>query len=81
MSTITITDLRKHIADVVTRVEQGERILILRRGKPVAEMAPLSQPSSDLPTWKQPFTPLAIPGVSLSEVILKERAEENESGD
>lgn len=36
-------DLRNHTADVLRRVERGERLRITVHGHPVAELAPLGQ--------------------------------------
>ncbi|MBN2232069.1 MAG: type II toxin-antitoxin system Phd/YefM family antitoxin [Deltaproteobacteria bacterium] len=38
METAAFTDFRKHAANIVSEVEHGETIVILRRGKPVAEV-------------------------------------------
>lgn len=37
----SIRDLRNHGADVIGRVEAGERVTITRDGEPVAELRPL----------------------------------------
>jgi prevent-host-death family protein len=42
MTTVTIRELRNRGGDVVDRVEAGERVLVTRDGKPVAELRPLS---------------------------------------
>jgi prevent-host-death family protein len=41
MDTVTIRDLRNHGGDVVERVEAGERLMVTRDGRPVAELRPL----------------------------------------
>ncbi len=45
MTTVTIRDLRNRGGDVVDRVQAGERVLVTRDGKPVAELRPLSPPA------------------------------------
>lgn len=42
MTSVTIRELRNRGGDVVDRVEAGERVLVTRDGKPVAELRPLS---------------------------------------
>jgi len=42
MVSVTIRELRNRGGDVVDRVEAGERVLVTRDGKPVAELRPLS---------------------------------------
>lgn len=41
MSEVTIRALRNHGGEVVDRVAAGERVIITRSGKPVAELRPL----------------------------------------
>ena len=39
--TVNISDARKHLSRLIARVERGERVVIARAGKPVAEVRPL----------------------------------------
>jgi prevent-host-death family protein len=41
MSEVTIRELRNHGGDVVDRVAAGERLVVTRDGKPVAELRPI----------------------------------------
>ena len=41
MAEVTIRDLRNHGGDVVDRVAAGERLVVTRDGKPVAELRPV----------------------------------------
>jgi len=41
MTQVSVRDLRNHTAEVLRRVEGGERILITVDRRPVAELAPL----------------------------------------
>jgi prevent-host-death family protein len=41
MAEVTIRDLRNHGGDVVDRVAAGERLVVTRGGKPVAELRPV----------------------------------------
>jgi prevent-host-death family protein len=41
MAQVTIRELRNHGGDVVDRVAAGERVIVTRSGKPVAELRPL----------------------------------------
>jgi prevent-host-death family protein len=43
MAEITIRELRNHGGDVVDRVAAGERLIVTRNGKPVAELRPLDR--------------------------------------
>lgn len=40
MSTVNIHDAKTHLSQLLTRVENGERITIARAGKPVADLIP-----------------------------------------
>lgn len=41
MTEVTIRELRNHGGDVVDRVAAGERVVVTRSGKPVAELRPM----------------------------------------
>jgi len=45
MSDVSSRDLRNHTADVLRRVEAGERVRISVNRRPVAELVPLARPS------------------------------------
>jgi prevent-host-death family protein len=72
MKTIAFTDFRKKASGFITEVEHGETIVLIRRGKPVAEIIPFSD-RSGTPSWKQPGIRLQISGSDLSSAIIEER--------
>jgi prevent-host-death family protein len=76
MKTVTFTDFRKKASGFITEVEHGESIVILRRGRPIAEMVPFTDRLQKTPSWKQPGINLQIQGSDLSSAILKERKSE-----
>lgn len=41
MTEVTIRELRNHGGEVVDRVAAGERLIVTRSGKPVAELRPV----------------------------------------
>jgi prevent-host-death family protein len=49
MSAVSVRDLRNHTADVLRRVEDGERIQITVDRRPVAELVPLPRRSTWVP--------------------------------
>ena len=73
MKTITFTDFRKKASGFITEVEHGETLILLRRGRPVAEIVPFSDRAHSLPAWKQPTIRLRTSGSDLSSAILEER--------
>jgi prevent-host-death family protein len=72
MREATIAELRKHTREYFDDVETGEVIRILRRGRPVADIVPVRQRD---PSWREPVDRLIIPGLSLAQEILRDRAE------
>ena len=73
MKTITCTDFRKRVSGYITEVEHGETLVLLRRGKPVAEVIPFSDGARRTPSWKEPGIHLRVRGSDLSSAILDER--------
>jgi antitoxin (DNA-binding transcriptional repressor) of toxin-antitoxin stability system len=61
---------------MLDRVEQGETLIVLRHGRPIAEISPVSGSS---PSWKRPALRLVTKGAALSRAILDERNHENVS--
>jgi prevent-host-death family protein len=73
MKSVAFTDFRKNASDLITEVEHGETLILLRRGKPVAEVVPFSDKVLKTPAWKLSGTRLRIQGSDLSSAILEER--------
>lgn len=73
MKTVTSTEFRRHASALLTEVEQGETVVILRHSKPIAEVIPYSGQAEQLPAWKQPGIKLEYSGAELSTAILAER--------
>ena len=77
MKTITFTEFRKHASGVLGDVEKGESFLVLRHGKPIAEISPPSAEHAAGPSWKRPGLRLTAKGASLSSAIIEERRRAN----
>ena len=73
MRAISFTDFRKKASGYITEVEHGETLILLRRGKPVAEVIPFSDETLKKPSWKKSVDRLQIKGNDLSSAILEER--------
>ncbi len=88
MREVGIRELKRDASAIVDAVEAGETIVITRRGKPVARLAPTGAPpgvqrlvEQGRMTW--PGTPTHVPdpdpiglagdGPSLSEIVIEER--------
>ncbi len=76
MKTISFTDFRKKASSFITEVEHGETIILLRRGKPIAEVIPFTDKPRKTPSWKRQGVRLQIQGSDLSSAILEERESE-----
>jgi prevent-host-death family protein len=44
MDTISLADAKAHLSELIDRVEAGETIIIVRRGKPVAQLTAVARP-------------------------------------
>ena len=77
MHTIPLSEFRANASAMIDRVERGETVLILRHGKPVAELGPAKPPEAErVPSWKRPIEPLnyvRADGKSLAQLIIEER--------
>ena len=72
MKQATFTEVRNHAKAYFDLVEAGEQVRVLRNGKAIADIVPVT---ADLPSWKRrKAQPLLLDGVSLSRMILEERA-------
>jgi len=43
MTTVNVHEAKTHLSKLLARVQAGERIIIARAGKPVAELGPISE--------------------------------------
>ncbi len=73
MKTISFTEFRNHASDMMTAVERGETLLVVRHGRPIAEVSPVTDPQ---PSWKRPALRLSAKGAGLAAAILQERTRE-----
>ena len=79
MKTVTLTEFRSHASGMLTEVEHGETLLVLRHGRPIAEVCPVADPKDSHPSWKRPALRLSTKGLGLSSAILEERKREGVS--
>ena len=76
MTSVTLTEFRSHASGMLNRVEQGETLVVLRHGRPIAEVTPVSVSGRAHPSWKQPALRLTTKGAGLSSAIMAERDHE-----
>jgi len=72
MKSLSFTEFRKRASEILTLVEKGETVRVIRHGKTVAKIVP-AETDEKLPSWKRPGLRLVRPGASLSKAILEER--------
>jgi prevent-host-death family protein len=73
MTTVTLTEFRSHASGMLTRVEHGETLVVLRHGRPIAEVSPTTREGNTRASWKEPAVRLTAKGAALSSAILEER--------
>ena len=73
MTTLTFTDFRKRASGVLSDVEKGEAFVIVRHGKPIAELSPVRPAITHEPAWRRRGLRLVAPGAILARAIIDER--------
>ena len=76
MQTMTIKEARARIRYAVDLVEQGESIVITRNGRQAAWLCPVHTKNQPLPSLQAFRKGLKRPRPSLSESVVKARAQE-----
>jgi prevent-host-death family protein len=69
-----IREAKARLSAYLSQVEQGEEVMIVRRGKPVAILKPVQQAAS-LPSMKKFRENIRLSGLSPSEAIIRMREE------
>ncbi len=72
MKLIHFTEFRRNASAILSEVETGETVRVLRHGKVIAQIVPAST-RSRAPSWKRPGLRLQIKGRPLSSAIIEER--------
>ncbi len=75
MKSINIRELTHHFSSYLKIVKKGERITVMERNKPVADIIPHNENVSQ-PGWKRPIKKITVKGVNFSDVVSKMREEE-----
>lgn len=73
MKTVTLTEFRSQASGMLSEVENGETLIVLRHGRPIAQVLPVADGNTETPSWKKLGAPLVIKGEGLSKAILEER--------
>lgn len=67
------TDLRRHLGRYIERIEQGESLILIHRGKPIARITPFEPERRKEPTWKRPIEAHELRGRPIGETLRDER--------
>ena len=75
MKTVNIRELTHHFASYLKVVKHGERIVVMERSLPVADLVPHND-NVMAPAWKRKIEKIRVQGEPFSETVVKSRAEE-----
>jgi prevent-host-death family protein len=64
-----ITNVRKNLCSLVDRVEKGQTVIILRHGRPAAQLAPMPTRKKRRPVAQD--DPVLYKGINLEEPIME----------
>jgi antitoxin (DNA-binding transcriptional repressor) of toxin-antitoxin stability system len=73
MRTVNFTEFRSKASLLLSAVEKGEIVIVMRHGKAIAKISPPELMDNDQPLWKKPALRLVVKGKNLSSAILEER--------
>ncbi|MEP0861939.1 MAG: type II toxin-antitoxin system prevent-host-death family antitoxin [Ignavibacterium sp.] len=73
MRTISFTEFRNNASLLLSAVEKGEMVIVMRHGKPIAKIVPADKIEEGEKPLKKPALRLVIKGRNLSSAILEER--------
>ena len=74
MVSVNIRELTHHFSDYLKKVKAGERLIIMERNSPVAEVVPHNE-NVAYPGWKRKLDKLPLKGEAFSQTIVKNRRE------
>ena len=73
---VSVKQARSNISTLLNRIQEGEEIYILRRGKKIARLVPVDKVSRRLPDLSEFRNSIQIQGEPLSQTVIKEREQE-----
>ena len=75
MISVNIRELTHNFSKYLKEVKAGEKVTILERNKPVADIVPYNENVSG-PGWKRKIDKLKLKGESFADTIVKNRHED-----
>lgn len=76
MKSINIRELTHHFSSYLKIVKRGERVVVMQRSLPVADLIPHNE-NLGQPGWKRPISKVRVKGLNFSKAVSKMRAEES----
>ena len=76
MLEINVKEVRKNLSSILSRAEQGEEIIITRRGKKIVRMSSIEKKPKHLESLKRFRDTIRVEGKSMSETVISNREEE-----
>ncbi len=73
---INAKEARGKLSYLLKRIEKGDEIVVLRRGKQVARLIPFQREKKQLPRLKEFRASVKVKGEHFSAVVLRDRREE-----
>ena len=70
---VTVKEARDSIGKLLDRTQKGEEIVISRRGRKVARLAPVDVPEKRLPDLGDFRASIAVRGAALSQTVIDAR--------
>jgi len=76
MIKVTVKQTRERLRHYIDMAEQGEQIVVSRRGRPVVRLVPMSVTCEPLPPLEEFRRTIARGGSPLSECVINSRRDE-----
>ncbi len=73
---VNVKQARSNISSLLNRIQEGEEIFILRRGKKIARLVPVEKESRRLPDLSKFRNSIQMRGEALSQTVIQEREQE-----
>lgn len=76
MLEINVKEARSNLSAILDRVEKGEEIVVIRRGKRIARISNIDSKLSPLKSLKRFRDKINVKGTSLSQTVIDQREKE-----
>jgi prevent-host-death family protein len=70
---VSLEEIKTKLGSIIARVEKGEEIILLRRGKEIARIVPPKRDLKPLPSLKEFRASIRVSGEPLSDMVVRMR--------